>query len=173
MDTGIAGINFEDNNHREHQLFTIKEQAEKIELIKKTALGTGTSLFINARTDVYILSNELSPEEKLAETLKRGKACKEAGADCFYPIFLKDKESIAVVIKEIALPVNILLLPGIPDFETLHEIGLSRLSLGPGFLKTAINSMKSVAEKLLHFDGMTDITNNPITSAYLKNLVTR
>lgn len=171
IDTGIAGINFEDNNHREHQLFTLKEQCEKIELIKKTALETGTSLFINARTDVYILAAHLSPEEKLTETLKRGKAYKEAGADCFYPIFLKDKESIAAIIKEVSLPVNILLLPGIPDFETLTEIGLTRLSLGPGFLKTAVNSMKNVAEKLLHFDGMKGITDNPITSGYLKNLV--
>jgi 2-methylisocitrate lyase-like PEP mutase family enzyme len=132
----------------------------------------GSSLFINARTDVYIKGNNSSNEEKLSETIKRGKAYKEAGADGFYPIFLKEKESMKSIIEEVSLPVNILLVPGIPDFATLKEIGVARLSLGPGFLKTAINAMKNVAEKLLNYEGMEDVTGNAITSDYLKNLVT-
>lgn len=129
--------------------------------------------FINARTDVYIKAGHLPDEEKLSATLKRGKSYKDAGADGFYPMILKDKESLATVIKEVALPVNIILLPGIPDFTTLKEIGLARLSLGPGFLKTAINSMKNAAEKLLHFEGMNEISGNPVTSDYLKNLISK
>ncbi len=171
IDAGIAGINFEDSRQDEQKLISIEEQCEKISLIKNTASAMGSSLFINARTDVFVKTNHLSDEQKLSETVKRGKAYKNAGADCFYPIALK--ESIATIIKEVSLPVNILLLPEIPDFTTLKEIGLARLSLGPGFLKTAINSMKNVAEKLLHFDGMNDITDNPVTSFYLKNLISK
>lgn len=173
IETGIAGINFEDNKHDDQKLFPIEAQCEKIKLIKKTALEMGSSLFINARTDVYLRENNLSNDEKLTEAIKRGKAYKEAGADCFYPILLKEKESIATIIKEVSLPVNILLLSGIPDFATLKEMGVARLSLGPGFLKTAINSMKKVAEKLLNFDGMNDIISNPVTSDYLKNLISK
>jgi 2-methylisocitrate lyase-like PEP mutase family enzyme len=33
-------------------------------------------LFINARTDVYLKANDLSDEEKLSETIRRGKAYK-------------------------------------------------------------------------------------------------
>ena len=86
---------------------------------------------------------------------------------------MKEKESIKTIIKEVSLPVNILMLPGIPDFSTLKEIGLARISLGPGFLKYAINSMKNIAEKLLHFEGMEEITNNPLDSNYLKNLISK
>ena len=173
VQTGIAGINIEDRDHGEQKLFSIEAQCEKISLIKRTAFEMGSSLFINARTDVFIIENALPHEEKLSDSIVRGKAYKEAGADCFYPIFLKEKESIATIIEEVSLPVNILLLPGIPGFDTLKEIGLARLSLGPGFLKTAINSMKNAAEKLLQFDGMQDITDNPITSGYLKNLISK
>lgn len=171
IDTGIAGINIEDSHHEEQKLFSDEAQSEKINLIKNTASEMGSSLFINARTDVFIKADHLSEEEKLLEAVKRGKAYKEAGADCFYPILLTDKEGIQTIIKEVSLPVNILMVPGIPDFATLKEIGLARISLGPGFLKTAINSMKNVAEKLLHFEGMNDVIDNPVTSDYLKKLI--
>jgi 2-methylisocitrate lyase-like PEP mutase family enzyme len=170
--TGIAGINFEDSHHDEKKLISVEEQSEKINLIKNTASEMGSTLFVNARTDVFIKGDYLSKEEKLLEAIKRGKAYKEAGADCFYPILLKEKESITAIIKEVALPVNILMVSGIPDFVTLKEIGLARISLGPGFLKNAIQSMKNISEKLLHFEGMDEITGNVITSDYLKNLVT-
>ncbi|MGN6541767.1 MAG: isocitrate lyase/PEP mutase family protein, partial [Ginsengibacter sp.] len=99
IDTGIAGINFEDSRHDEQKLFSKEEQSEKISLIKNTAAGNGSNLFINARTDVFIKQNHLSKEEKLAEAIERGKAYKAAGADAFYPIFLKEKLSIKTVIK--------------------------------------------------------------------------
>ena len=173
IDTGIAGINFEDSNHEEQYLLPIEEQAEKINLIKNTAAQMGSSLFINARTDVYIKPGKLSKEEKLLEAISRGKAYKQAGADCFYPIFLKDKTSAESIIKEVGLPVNLLLLAGIPNFSELQQIGVARLSLGPGFLKAAIQSMKNVAEKLLRYEGMKEIADNEITSDYLKNLISK
>lgn len=173
IDTGIAGINFEDSKHYEQKLFTKEEQSEKINVIKKTASEMGSSLFINARTDVFLKENNLSKEEKISEAIERGKLYKDAGADCFYPIFLKEKESIETVIKEVSLPVNILMLPGIPDFSTLKEIGVARISLGPGFLKYAINSMKNIAQKLLNYKGMEDITTNPVTTDYLNKLISK
>jgi 2-methylisocitrate lyase-like PEP mutase family enzyme len=173
IDTGIVGINFEDSQHDEKKLFSKEEQSEKINLIKKTASENGSYLFINARTDVFLKENHVSKEEKLARAIERGKAYKDAGADGFYPIFLKEKESIKTVIEEVSLPVNILMLPGIPDFSTLEEIGLSRISLGPGFLRYAINSLKNIAEKFLHFEGMEEVTGNPITTDYLKNLISK
>ena len=173
IDTGIAGINFEDSHHDEQKIFSKEEQSEKINLIKNTASDNESDLFINARTDVFIKQNHLSTEEKLAEAIERGKAYKAAGADGFYPIFLKEKLSIKTMIKEVALPVNILMLPGIPDFSELKGIGVARISLGPGFLKYAVNSMRNIAEKLLHYEGMDEITGNPITTDYLKNLISR
>lgn len=170
INAGIAGINFEDSLHDESNLFSKEEQSEKINLIKKTASEMGSNLFINARTDVFIKQNNFSKEQKLNEAIERGKAYKDAGADGFYPILMKEKAGIEMLIKEISLPINILMIPGIPDFSTLKEMGVARISLGPGFLKTAINSMKNVAEKLLKYEGMEEITGNPVTSDYLKNL---
>ena len=173
IDTGIVGINFEDSRHDEQKLFSKEAQSEKINLIKKTASEKGSNLYINARTDVFLKQNHLSKEEKIIEAIERGNAYKSAGADGFYPIFLKEKESIKTIIEEVALPLNILMLPGIPDFSSLKKIGLARISLGPGFLKNAINSMKNIAEKLLRFEGMEEITNNPLDANYFKNLISK
>lgn len=173
IDTGIVGINFEDNHHAGEKLISIEDQCGKIKIIRQAAAEMGIPLFINARTDVLLKANQLTDEEKLTEVLRRGKAYKDAGADCFYPILLKKKEDIVTVIKAVNLPINILLLPGIPDFETLKNIGLSRISLGPGFLKTAINAMKNIAENLLHYEGMQEVVDNPVTTAYLNNLMSK
>ena len=173
IDAGIAGINFEDSKHDEQKLFTKEEQSEKIDVIKRTASEMGSALFINARTDVFIKQNNLSNEEKVAEAIARGKAYKDAGADCFYPIFLKEKESLVTIMNEVSLPVNILMVPGIPDFSVLKEIGLARISLGPGFLKYAINSIKNIAQKLLNCEGMEEITTNPTTTDYLNKLISK
>ena len=171
IDAGISGINIEDSDHDKSKMISMDVQCEKISSIRNTALKTGVPLFINARTDVYLKANNLSAEEKLAETIRRGNAYKNAGADGFYPIFLKEKEGMKSIVKEVGLPVNILLLPGIPDFETLKTTGIARVSLGPGFLKIAINAMKNIAEKLLRYEGMQEVSDNPITTAYLNTLV--
>ena len=171
IDTGIAGINIEDGSHDDDSLTPVELQCEKINLVKNTALAMGAPLFINARTDVYLKGSDLSAKEKLDDAIQRGKAYKDAGADGFYPIFLKTKDDMEAVIKDVALPVNILLLPGIPDFETLQKTGVARLSLGPGFLKIAINAMKNTAERLLQYKGMDEVKENPVTTAYLNSLI--
>ena len=173
LDSGIAGINFEDSNKDDKTVISIEAQCEKLELIRNIASEMGVPLFINARTDVYLMANNLSDEEKLSEAIRRGNAYKSSGADCFYPISLKKKEQIEIIVKEVGLPINVLLLPGIPDFESLKMIGVARLSLGPGFLKTSINAMKNIAEKLLSKEGFQEMPNNPVTSAYLNSLISK
>jgi 2-methylisocitrate lyase-like PEP mutase family enzyme len=77
------------------------------------------------------------------------------------------------LVSSLKCPVNVIALQGIPDFETLQEIGVARLSLGPGFLKVAIKAMKDVAQKLKNYEGLEEVTNNEVTSEFLKKLVNR
>lgn len=173
LDIGIAGINLEDSVPNGEWLIPLNEQCEKIRIIKKVAAEKGMELFINARSDVYLKQNDFSEEEKLSEIIKRGKAFKDAGADGFYPMILKNKNSIETIVNEVGLPINIILIPGVPDIETLQRIGVSRLSLGPGLLKIAINAMKNISQKLLKGEGMDEIISNPVTGDYLKFLVSK
>jgi len=172
--TGIVGINIEDTDKESNSIVPIEVQCEKIKLIKKVSEEMGVSLFINARADVYLRGKDFdTPELKFEEALKRGGAYKAAGANCFYPIGMTRREDIKRMVDQLQMPVNILTIPGIPELSVLNDIRVARVSLGPSFLKIAIKALKNLAIKLQNFEGLSDITENEITSAYVKDLVNK
>jgi 2-methylisocitrate lyase-like PEP mutase family enzyme len=174
IDTGIVGINIEDTDKKTNSLLPVEIQCRRISLIKKVSEEMNVHLFINARTDVYIRGKDFdTPESKLEETLKRGMAYKTAGADCFYPIAMREKGDIKKTIEQLQMPVNIVIIPGLAELNVLNEMGVARVSLGPSFLKIAIKYMKNLAIKLQNYQGLTDITENEITTDYLKSLVNK
>ena len=171
IEAGIVGINIEDTDKKTNTLLPVEVQCKKIKLIKKVSEEMNVPLFINARTDVYLRSGDNAAANKLEETIKRGFAYKDAGADCFYPITMNNAEDISSTIQQLQMPVNIIIMPGIPKLMDLEKMGVARVSLGPSFLKYAIKAMKNLAEKLKSHAGMNDIIENEITSAYIKKLV--
>jgi len=172
--TGIVGINIEDTDKKTNSILPVETQCEKIKLIKKVSQAVGVPLFVNARADVYLRGKDFdTPESKFEEALKRGRAYKAAGADCFYPIGMTRQEDIKRMVKQLQMPVNVITIPGIPELNVLNEIGVARVSLGPSFLKIAIKAMKNLALKLQNLEGLSDITENEITSAYVKDLVNK
>lgn len=173
LETGIVGVNFEDSEKKNNTLIPAEEQAEKIKLIKETASEKGIPLFVNARIDTYVHGADLSAREKLAETLRRAEIYKNAGADCVFPILLKNVEQIRILTAEAGLPVNIMAMAGSPDLKALKQAGVRRISLGSSFLKIAIHEMKRFAEKLRSLQGSNEINSNPIDSKYLNGLIPR
>jgi 2-methylisocitrate lyase-like PEP mutase family enzyme len=171
---GIVGINIEDTDKKTDSILAAETQCEKIKLIKKVSEEVGVPLFINARADVYLRGKNFgTPESKFEEALKRGRAYKAAGANCFYPIGMTRQEDIKRMVEQLQMPVNVITIPGIPELKVLNEIGVARVSLGPSFLKIAIKAMKNLALKLQNFEGLSDITENEVTSAYVKDLVNK
>jgi 2-methylisocitrate lyase-like PEP mutase family enzyme len=172
IDTGIVGINIEDTDKQTKTLLPVEVQCKNIELIKKVSYERNLPLFINARTDTFVHEKIFtSSQQQLNETIKRGNAYKEAGADCFYPILTHKQQHIQTIVEAVNMPVNILMMPGIPELNVLQQIGVARVSLGPGFLKYAIKAMKDLAIKLQQQQGLEEIAGNDITSDYLKKLV--
>jgi 2-methylisocitrate lyase-like PEP mutase family enzyme len=171
--TGIVGINIEDTDKKTNSLLPLEVQCERIKVIREVAKEMDMPLFINARTDTYIRGKFDTAESKYEETLKRGLAYKAAGADCFYPITLTNGDDIKNLVEKLQMPVNVVTMPGLPELNVLNEMRVARLSLGPSFLKIAIRSLRNLAMKLQNYEGLSDITENEITSAYLKDLVNK
>jgi 2-methylisocitrate lyase-like PEP mutase family enzyme len=172
ISTGIVGINIEDTDKETGALIAVEDQCNRIRVIKAVSAEMDIPLFINARTDIYIHGKEFeTAESKFEETLKRGFAYKGAGADCLFPIAMRQEPDIRKVVEQLQIPVNILAIPGIPELRRLHEMGVARVSLGPSFLKIAIREMKNIAVRLKDYEGLSEITDNEITSDYLKGLV--
>jgi 2-methylisocitrate lyase-like PEP mutase family enzyme len=172
IQTGIVGINIEDSDKKTNSLLPLEIQCQRIRLIKKVSEMCKVPLFINARTDVFTKGREfVTPRSRFEETMKRGLAYKDAGADCFFPLAMQDQNEIKKVVKLLQMPINIIIIPGVPELNVLEEMGVARVSLGPSFLKIAIKAMKNLATKLQKHDGLNDIVENEITSDYLKKLV--
>lgn len=171
LDTGIAGINYEDSDKNTGELVPIEDQVRKIHLIRKISEARDIPLFINARIDTYTHGDHLTRDQKLQETIKRAEAYKNAGADCIFPILITDPNHIKTLINEVDLPLNVMVFPGIPDLKELAQIGVKRISLGSGFMKIALQPMKRLAEKLQNLEGLDELFGNEINSAYVNKLI--
>jgi 2-methylisocitrate lyase-like PEP mutase family enzyme len=110
---------------------------------------TGVPLVINARTDVFLLDPATNA---LADGIERGRAYKDAGADCVYPVTIGTYEAVAQFVVGVAMPVNVLLMKSISDLKQLKAIGVARVSLGPNLLTQVLGTMKEIAEGLLQED---------------------
>ena len=118
---GAVGINLEDGS-RNPDL-----HARKIEAARKAADAAGVPLFINARTDV-ILKGLAEGHAAYADVAQRAAGYRDAGADGIFVPGAKDEDLIGRLADAIALPLNIMLLPGLAPAERLQALGVRRLS---------------------------------------------
>lgn len=151
LEAGAVGINLEDSTGDPGRpLFSIAEQVEKIRSLREMAASLSVRLFLNMRTDVYLLPG-IDPSDRFKNAVSRGNAYREAGADC---IFVPDagelkKETIAQMVKEIDAPINVIAGAHLPPVPVLQEIGVARLSLGPRVMRAMLALLKKITTELL------------------------
>lgn len=151
---GVAGINIEDSDVLTRELLPIGEQVEKLKIIGRVADRENTRLFINARTDIFLVKPDLAEDQKLALVIERGRTYVEAGAGCIYPIFATEPESIKTLVNALKVPVNVLAKKDAPDLDALQKLGVARVSFGPNVHRATLLSMeallRSIKENLSH-----------------------
>ncbi len=152
---GVVGINLEDSkkNHT-CSLYDTAYQQKKIESIKNVSISEGIPLFINARTDAYILNNN-----RIDETMKRAQAYKDAGADGIFIPGLVQKEHIQLFTKEIDLPLNVLIHGSTPSISDLECLNVSRISFGSGAYRAIISTLRKLASEVITKGQYGTITN--------------
>ncbi|WP_185111070.1 isocitrate lyase/phosphoenolpyruvate mutase family protein, partial [Chryseobacterium contaminans] len=92
-------------------------------------------VFINIRTDPFLLGME----NALEETLERIKLFEKLNVDGIFVPGIINIEDIKTVVEATSLPVNVMCLPDLPDFETLKLSGVKRITSG-AFLNRHIYS---------------------------------
>jgi 2-methylisocitrate lyase-like PEP mutase family enzyme len=144
LDIGIVGINFEDRVVRGAGLYDPQRQARRIAAIRRAAERKGIALFINARTDSF-----LGQGGSVADALERAKAYAAAGASGFFIPGLTTESHIGRVCESVELPVNVMIMDGVPPMEQLYALGVSRISYGPLPYINAMSALKEQAQKAL------------------------
>ncbi len=128
--TGAVGCNFEDQLIGGEGLRDVQEQAERIAILDQAGL------FVNARTDTFLDPLKAGEDPNRADLVKaaiaRGLAYKEAGAGCFFIPGLSNPDMIAQICRALAMPINVMRLPGMVSNTQLGALGVARISYGPG-----------------------------------------
>ncbi len=145
---GIVGVNLEDGlRNANPPIRSIDDATARIGAAREAARAAGVPIVINARTDLYI--KKIGDEEsRFAETVARGRAYLAAGADCVYPIALRDPETIGRLVKALAAPVNIMVRDGLPSVPELEALGVARASTATAMPLLAMGAVRQVAEQL-------------------------
>lgn len=125
---GVAGVNLEDSRVQQGKrvLQDAAEFASLLNAIRQRIADEQRSLFINARTDTFLLGLD----NALAETLSRGKQYAQNGADGLFVPCVTQPSDISAIATAISVPLNVMCMPGLPGFEELKALGVKRISMG-------------------------------------------
>jgi 2-methylisocitrate lyase-like PEP mutase family enzyme len=138
IDIGVAGINLEDAQGEDIYL-------KKLTSIKTYLKKTNQHLFLNARTDGFLLKLP-SP---LETTLKRAKLYQDAGADGLFVTAVQDTNIIKEITSATALPVNVVGVPKFSSVNTLTEAGVKRISMAGLLYKANYHQLENMAKDIL------------------------
>jgi 2-methylisocitrate lyase-like PEP mutase family enzyme len=122
---GLVGINFEDST--DDGQVPLDEQVAMIAAIRDAV----PELVINARVDVFVRKTG-----GIDEAVERGNAYLAAGADCVYPIGCP-AAAVADLARRIEGPINVLVIPDMPEPYELQNLGVARMTWGSGLASTA------------------------------------
>ncbi len=132
IDLGVIGINFEDRI---------------VGAIRKAAEKKRVDFFVNARTDVFFEHGE-NAAQAVDEALERAKAYAAAGASGFFIPGLTQEALIARLCETVTLPVNVMVMDGVPSNERLSKLGVARISYGPIPYISAMSILQQEAKKV-------------------------
>ncbi|MGZ3716152.1 MAG: isocitrate lyase/PEP mutase family protein [Ktedonobacterales bacterium] len=167
---GAVGVNLEDNTQDPAQpLFAVEAQVERIAAAREAAEHAGIHLVINARTDTY-LTGVGEGQARLEETIRRGRAYLEAGADCIFVPLVMDAATIEVLVREIPGPLNILAIPGSLPAPDLFTLGVRRVSIGDSAMLATLGLVATIARELRERGTYTTISRDFFGFAEVKAL---
>jgi len=149
LDAGAVGLNLEDGSGDiDSPLFEQSLQAEKITAMREMSISKGKQLFINARTDVFLVGENSTAA--LREAVERGNAYRAAGADCIFipDVGNLDAQAIEILAQEIPAPINIIAGETTPPIPALQDMGVARVSVGPRPMRAVLSLLKKIAREL-------------------------
>lgn len=163
IDAGGIGINIEDGMSEPSVL------VDKIAAIRELAATRELSLFINARTDVY-LRRQGAAAELFDDAVRRLRAYAAAGADGLFVPGLGELETIARLLREVRLPLNIMAGAGVPPIKELQRVGVKRVSVGSGPARAGLTLTQRIANEVLNDGTYTGFLGDTLSHAEVNRM---
>jgi 2-methylisocitrate lyase-like PEP mutase family enzyme len=158
-DAGAVGINLEDGENPPELL------AAKIKAIR----DAGADLFINARTDVYLM-HLVEPARAVDETIARAERYRAAGCHGIFVPAVVQLDEIQRIASAVDLPLNVLAFRGLAPVAELQKHGVRRLSVGSALALAALARARELAKRLLDEGELDDLFRATIPYAEINAL---
>ncbi|MFH0879657.1 MAG: isocitrate lyase/phosphoenolpyruvate mutase family protein [Lentisphaerota bacterium] len=149
VDTGVAGINIEDQVIGATGGVAVVEQAvmvEKLQSARQAARSAGNpDLLINARTDALLAGRDRA--SGLEEAIRRGNAYLTAGADLVFITYIATLDEVRQAVRGVDGPVSI--AAGQPynikefSIEDLRRQGVARISLPTLAILSSVQALRT------------------------------
>ncbi len=145
---GAVGVNLEDSTgDPTRPLYPVEVQAERLAAAREAAKRADIPLVINARTDTY-LAQVGERQARVEETIQRGRAYLQAGADSIFVPYVIDPAIIQILVRDIPGPINLLAMPGAPSTPELFQLGVARVSIGSRAMLATMGLVRKIAQEL-------------------------
>ncbi len=102
---------------------------------------------LNARVGVF-LHDFPSEAARLEEGIRRAELYRDAGADCVYPILIRDPVAIAHFVRTVRCPVNVLAMGGAASLPALVASGVHRISFGSSLHAQSMRDLYGALEAI-------------------------
>ncbi len=143
---GVVGINIEDSIVSEKRtLLNANDFAETLKEITKYLEKDNVNVFINVRIDTFLLGIS----DALKETKKRIQLYEEANINGIFLPCIENITDIKEVVSYTNLPVNVMCMPKLPNFEILHSLGVKRISMGNFLFDDMYRKFENTMEEIL------------------------
>jgi 2-methylisocitrate lyase-like PEP mutase family enzyme len=147
---GAVGCNIEDSEPVNGALYSITEHSARLAQARAAAQEAGVDFFINARSDVFFQAAPATHNLALVEqAMTRAEAYAKAGASGLFLPGLVDLELIAIAVQRSPLPINIMLRGTTLTRQQLADVGVARISHGPGPYVLVMQQLQEAAKRAL------------------------
>jgi 2-methylisocitrate lyase-like PEP mutase family enzyme len=145
IEAGAAGLNIEDSIGRESApLYDIDTQVSKIAAARAAGDRAGVPIVINARVDSLA-----GDPDSFDDAVTRANAYLDGGADVAFVLGLSTEDLVKRALDEIHGKVSVIAGPSSVPLVRLAELGVSRVSFGPGIQRLTLSHLRDAAHQLV------------------------
>ncbi|MFK7802584.1 MAG: isocitrate lyase/phosphoenolpyruvate mutase family protein [Anaerolineae bacterium] len=128
FDLGVVGINIEDSliGPKGRELVPADQFSTSLKLITKALKQKSINIFLNVRTDTFLLNHP----NAIKEAERRIELYEQAGVDGVFVPGITAENDIKAIVAMTQLPINVMCMPELPNFKKLAKLGVKRISMG-------------------------------------------
>lgn len=145
-EAGVVGVNLEDTLPKPtRQLRPAEDFRQLLTEIVNRLERENVKIFLNIRTDAFLLGLP----DALDETISRINIYENTGIHGIFVPCITLAEDIQAVTRKTILPVNVMCMPALPDFNTLKSLNVKRISMGPFLFNKATAQTSALAKNVV------------------------